>query len=201
MSRGKLLFNRSWCSERFLCYLAADKQKRDKRPRDKGPVIRDGVRPVPRLASRTITLRKLESVFRLDPILREEENKHQTREKERWASLFSHLSLHLSSSFFPISSLCASYFVNRMITRLRSRAPRATCSRSAGVEGEYILSGEVPAKRGTSHNVAALAWATSEAETREEGSRTKKENRRAALLLYERLRGGSMRALTHTRAL
>lgn len=46
-----------------LCHLlAADKQERDKRPRDKGPVIRDGVRPVPRLASRTITLRKLESV-------------------------------------------------------------------------------------------------------------------------------------------
>lgn len=47
----------------FLYYLlAVGKQEQDKQPRDKGPVIRDGVRPVPRLASRTITLRELESV-------------------------------------------------------------------------------------------------------------------------------------------
>lgn len=123
-----------------LCHLlAADKQERDKRPRDKGPVIRDGVRPVPRLASRTITLRKLESVQTgSDREKKREKARERTR---RQTSLFS---LYLFSSFLPISSLCASYFVNRMITRLRSRAPRATCSRFAGVEGEYILSGEVP---------------------------------------------------------
>lgn len=127
------------CVQNVLCHLlTVDKQERDKRPRDKGPVIRDGVRPVPRLASRTITLRELESV---------QTGSDQEKKRERASELpLSLISSSLSSSFCPISSLCASYFVNRMITRLRSRAPRATCSRSAGVEGEYILSGEVPEK-------------------------------------------------------
>lgn len=81
------------------------------------PVIRDGVRPVPRLASRTITLRELESAQ--DWI----RSREREREEEIKSKLpFSLISLHLSSSFFPIPSLCASYFVNRMITRLRSRA-------------------------------------------------------------------------------
>lgn len=109
----------------FLYYLlAVGKQKQDKQPRDKGPVIRDGVRPVPRLASRTITLRELESA--------QTRSREQGRREERTLFLLR-----------PFLGSCpyASYFENRMITRLRSRFP-ATCSRSGGVEGEYILSRE-----------------------------------------------------------
>lgn len=81
----------------FLHYLlAVGKQEQDKQPRNKGPVIRDGVRPGPRLASRTITLRELESV-QTDRETRVE----GTGEREL---LFS--SSHLSSSFSRILPLC-----------------------------------------------------------------------------------------------
>lgn len=99
----------------FLYYLlAVDKQEQDKRPKDKGPVIHDGVRPVPRLASRTITLRKLESVQTgPDQESSEEEwrgrgeGRGEGREEEERenSSLFLRLSLHLSSSFSPILPL------------------------------------------------------------------------------------------------
>jgi len=74
---------------------AVGKQEQDKQPRDKGPVIHDGVRPVSRLASRTITLRELESV-RTGPDQESREEEKREREKKR-ELLFS--SLHLSSSF------------------------------------------------------------------------------------------------------
>lgn len=112
--------------------LAVGKQEQDKQPRDKGPVIRDGVRPVPRLASRTITLRELESV-------QTGTRSGESREKRGRESVS--FSLYIFLRPFLGSCPYVSYFKNRMITRLRSKFP-ATCSRSGGVEGEYILSRE-----------------------------------------------------------
>lgn len=93
----------------FLYYLlAVGKQEQDKRPRDKGPVIRDGVRPVPRLASRTITLRELESVQTgPDQESSEEEWRggggREEEERERERKLLS-FPPSLSTSFFVLFS-------------------------------------------------------------------------------------------------
>lgn len=88
-----------------------------------------------------------------------------------------------------------------MITRLRSRFP-ATCSRSGGVEGEYILSGEALSAEALQRCRSRVSYLEMErrAAMGEEVSRTKKENRSRRNAFTIGLRGGSMRARTHTSA-
>jgi len=84
-----------------------------------------------------------------------------------------------------------------MITRLRSRFP-ATCSRSGGVEGEYILSREALSAEALQRSRSReLPRGEERAAMGEEVSRTKKENRSQRNAFTIELRGGSMRARTH----
>lgn len=188
-SSGKLLSDfvrRSRSRARFLRYLLVV----GKREQYKGPVIRDEVRPVPRLASRTITLRELESLRTGLPI----EGRERERARKTTASLFPfpHLSL-FSRSSLRWSLRWSSYFENRMITRLRSRFP-ATCSRSGRVEDEYILLVEgfflllSRVERRHSLERSSLAWAISGQgrQRRFKDEEGESEPQRGKLLLYTR---------------
>lgn len=103
--------------------------------------------------------------------------------------------LRLSPRFFSRPSFLlpypyASYFENRMITRLRSRFP-ATCSRFGGVEGEYILSVERESGGGTIRRRAT--WPFSRERARRQGRERKVQGRRrigGAPLLYRKVAWG-----------
>lgn len=80
-----------------------------------------------------------------------------------------------------------------MITRLRSRFP-ATCSRSAGVEGEYILSGEALSVEALQRGRSRVSYLEGSSDGRG-GFKDGEGARRNAFTIG--LRGGSMRARTH----
>lgn len=158
--------------------------------RDKGPVIRDEVRPVSK--ARLKDDNPTRTAVGLNWI------RSRRRRGEEGGLLLPPPLPRLSLRSCPY----VSYFENRMITRLRSRhpalpAPASVKSKVNIYYRERFRGGTL--QRGRSRVSYLTRGGGGEAETREEGSRTKKENRsrRSAFTIWKGCVGGRC-AHTHT---